>query len=217
MTGWDVDFLQQAVDTCTNLSGLVEDCPIFTLQSEDKMKECSMKLPKVLVNEKVAGKVGNTLPGGVPIQYGPGPATVANPGPQTTHQSIDTVGYSEGAKPTDSVYLPGQVFKDHTSSAAEPAPTPSTADTPEFAAAAQPAITPPPASQPVEEEGYEVVRTEYVTEGKLVNMIIVKEKVEYVTMTTTTATSTVTVEGIQARYEPHMHRHGRRHVHGRRS
>lgn len=220
MTGWDVDFLQQAVNTCTNLSGLIEDCPIFTIQSEDKMKECSMKLPTVLINEKVAGVVGDTLPGGVPIQYGPGPATVANPGPPTAHVSIPTVGYSEGIKPTNSVYLPGQVFKEHTSSAAEPAPTPSAADTPDtpdFAAAAQPAITPPPASPPVEEDGYEVVRTEYVTEGKLVNMIIVKEKVEYVTVTTTTATSTVTVEGLQARYEPHMHRHGRRHVHGRRS
>jgi len=219
MNGWDEKFLQQAVDTCTNPSGNIYDCPIFTLQSEDTQRKCKMQVPEVLRNEKVAGSVGDVLPGGVPIQYGPGPATVANPGPRTTTVEMPTVGYSEGTKPTDSVYLPGQVFKEHTSTpAAEPAPAPTPVNnSPDIGALAQPAVTPPPAAPPAEEDGYEIVRTEWVTSGKLVNMIIVKEKVEYVTVTTTTATSTVTMEGLRARYEPHMHRHGRRHVHGRRS
>lgn len=211
MTGWDVDFLQAAVNDCTNDSGKIEDCPHFTLQSEDAQKQCEMRLPSVLANEKVAGVVGNVLPGNVKIQYGPGPATVTNPGPQTTVVAVPTVSYSEGTKPTDSVYQPGQMFKEISSSTtASEAPS----STEEIAALAQPPVTPapePPAPTPVD-DGYEIIRTDYVTEGNLVNMIIVKEKIEYVTVTTTTYTSTTTIGALKARHERHMHRHGRRHV-----
>ena len=233
MNGWDVNFLQEAVDICTNPSGKIEDCPVFRdyILSEDEQKECTMELPKVLANEKVAGSIGKALPGNVPIQYGPAPATVANPGPQTTTVPVPSVGYSEGAKPTDSIYLPGQVFKEHTSSPValpsvaagldlgalaepEPAPAPEPAQ-PTLKAASEavsaPAVTPAPEASV--EDGYKIVRTDYVTEGNVVNMVIVKERVEYVTLTTTTVTSTATIQGVKARHVPHMHRHRRRHGH----
>lgn len=212
MTGWDPEFLQQAVELCTSDSGKVEDCPIFTIQSDDKANQCKMNVPAALAEEKVIGRVGMALPGNVPIQYGPEPATNPNPGPQTTTVAVPTVSYSEGATPTDTVYLPGQVFKE-ASSSSEPVPS----STQEIAALAQPPVTPAPeppvepaAAEPVD-DGYDIVRTEYVTAGNIVSMIIVKEKVEYVTVTTTTFTSTTTIGALKARYTPHMHRHQRRH------
>ena len=199
MTGWPVGLLQQAVDDCTYDSGRVEDCVHFKLQSEDQQRQCSMKdLPSPLVNEKVAGQVGNALPGGVPIQYGPGPATVKNPGPQTTTVAVPTATYSEGAKPTDGSYGPGQVFKEHNSTAAA-----------DITVQAQPSVTPAPEA-PID-DGYEVVRTDYVTQGNVVNMIIIKEKIEHVTVTTTTYTSTTTITPLKARHAGHVHRHNRRH------
>lgn len=212
MTGWDVDFLQQAINTCTNPSGKIEDCPIFTLQSEDTQKQCSAQVPAELANEKVAGIVGAVLPGGVSIQFGPEPAVPGQQAPHepqlppTTTVAVPTVGYSAGIEPTDTNYQPGQIFKEHSSSIVD------SSSTGGVAALAEPAITPAP-EPPVEDDGYEIVRTDYVTVGNLVSMIIVKEKVEYVTVTTTTATSTVTVDSLKARYQPHMHRHGRRHLH----
>jgi hypothetical protein len=32
LTGWDVNFLQSAINTCTNLNGKIESCPLFTLK-----------------------------------------------------------------------------------------------------------------------------------------------------------------------------------------
>ncbi|KAF7442882.1 DUF1996 multi-domain protein [Pyrenophora tritici-repentis] len=85
MNGWDVDTLQQAVDTCTNLSGRVEDCPVFSgsLQTELEQNMCKIKeMPKILDDDDCAGPVEG-LCGNVPVQYGPGyadPAGAASPG-----------------------------------------------------------------------------------------------------------------------------------------
>jgi hypothetical protein len=81
MNGWDEKFLQQAVDTCKNNgpngedSGRVEDCKLFTLQSDEEAGKCTFKLPSKLVTEDCAGP-RDGLCGGVPIQHGPG---YANP------------------------------------------------------------------------------------------------------------------------------------------
>ncbi|KAK1760999.1 hypothetical protein QBC47DRAFT_19531 [Echria macrotheca] len=214
MMGWDVGFLQTAVNDCTNPSGRVEDCPHFTLQSEDEQRQCKMKLPSMLGNEKVAGVVGNSLPGNVQIQYGPGPATVVNPGPPTATVAVPTVSYSAGTQPTDTVYVPGQIFKELSSSTVAPAAPSSSSGSSSsegVAALAQPEITPAPEPPAPVDDGYEIIRTDYVTEGNLVNMIIVKEKIEYVTIMTTTYTSTTTVPALNARHAGHMHRHARRH------
>lgn len=55
ITGWDVDFLQKAVNTCTNPSGKVEDCPMFTLQSREKASQCKLDIPKEIKDEKCGG------------------------------------------------------------------------------------------------------------------------------------------------------------------
>lgn len=74
MQGWNPDTLQQAVDTCTNLSGKVEDCPVFTLQSDNEASQCKFEVPDVLNSENVLLDLAG-LPGKVPIQRGPERAT----------------------------------------------------------------------------------------------------------------------------------------------
>lgn len=88
MTGWEVDFLQSAVDTCTNPSGLITDCPLFDIQSDDKAAKCDFKVPQQLENDNCGGPAKG-LCGNVPIQAGPGYATVVAPGntekPESTY------------------------------------------------------------------------------------------------------------------------------------
>jgi len=156
-----------------------------------------MSMPHGLSEEKVDGLVGDGLPGGVPIQDGPGPATLKNPGQPTAPVALPTVSYSEGAVATGTNYLPGQVFHETSSTSSAV-----------INALAQPAPTPAPAPiEPQADDGkYSIVRTEYITSGNVVNMIIVKEAVEYVTVTTTTV-----LAAPKARRQAHVHRHGRHH------
>jgi hypothetical protein len=67
--GWKPGILQNAVDKCINPSGLVEDCPIFNLQSQSEMQKCKFDMPDVLKDENVLFHDG--LPGGVKIEKGP--------------------------------------------------------------------------------------------------------------------------------------------------
>lgn len=71
MFGWQDGVLQEAVDTCTSETGEVGDCNIFNLQSEDKQRQCFFDMPTQLLDDAV-DLVENGLPGGVPIEWGPG-------------------------------------------------------------------------------------------------------------------------------------------------
>lgn len=70
MHGWDQDVLEQAVKQCTNPSGLVEDCPLFNIQSESDQQECKADLPSQLEDEELE-VVPSGLPNGLGIQWGP--------------------------------------------------------------------------------------------------------------------------------------------------
>lgn len=73
--GWSSsDFLGNAINTCTSSSGQVQDCPLFTLQSDDEAAKCKFAMPEDLDGDDCAGP-REGLPVGVPIQYGPEPAT----------------------------------------------------------------------------------------------------------------------------------------------
>ncbi|KAL2257868.1 hypothetical protein VTK26DRAFT_9068 [Humicola hyalothermophila] len=191
ISGWDEKFLQAAVEQCTNPSGKISDCPIFTLQSEADQRKCKMNMPPMAASEKLTGIIGDSLPGGVVIHYGPGPA-VGKPAPEPTHVPVPSVGYSAGVPASSGEYLPGAVFKEVPSETPEttPAPTP---------------------SDPPIPEGYSAIRTDYVTNGNVVSKIVVIETVEYVMMSTETVTVTATYGAQQARREVnhlHRHRHG---------
>jgi hypothetical protein len=83
MNGWDVDFLQSAVNTCTNPSGNIADCPLFTLQTEEEGAKCHFKVPEVLALDNCAGPA-DALCGNVPIQVGPEYASLLQPGNEET-------------------------------------------------------------------------------------------------------------------------------------
>ncbi|KAF2157539.1 hypothetical protein K461DRAFT_299390 [Myriangium duriaei CBS 260.36] len=75
MMGWEsTDFLQQAVDTCTNLSGNIQDCPLFNIQSDATAAQCTFDVPEAVANDNVSGPRSG-LPVSVPIQSGPAYAT----------------------------------------------------------------------------------------------------------------------------------------------
>ena len=73
MSGWDESVLQQAIDTCTNNSGRLEDCPVFNLQW-DVAAKCAWT-GGLAVTEDVWGP-RSTLPGCNPVTYGPADAPV---------------------------------------------------------------------------------------------------------------------------------------------
>ncbi|KAI4853082.1 hypothetical protein E4T45_04475 [Aureobasidium sp. EXF-8846] len=73
--GWDsVDFLQSAVDTCTNASGQIEDCPLFNIQTEAEEQQCKIKDVDAIKGDNPLLREGG-LPISVPIQSGPAYAT----------------------------------------------------------------------------------------------------------------------------------------------
>jgi hypothetical protein len=73
--GWDsVDFLQSAVDTCTNASGQIEDCPLFNIQTEAEEQQCKIKDVAAISGDNPLLNT-NGLPVAVPIQSGPSYAT----------------------------------------------------------------------------------------------------------------------------------------------
>ena len=59
VNGWDVDHLQQAIDECTNDSGRVEDCPIFTMTPDNVAEGC--RIPPS-IDEATSGTL-DALPG----------------------------------------------------------------------------------------------------------------------------------------------------------
>ncbi|KAF2467856.1 WSC domain-containing protein [Lindgomyces ingoldianus] len=92
MTGWDPDFLQTAVNDCTNPSGNIADCRHFTLQTEAEGAKCTFKMPDVLKEDNCAGPADG-LCGNVPIQAGPEYASLVQPGDSAT----PTGGYTPPA------------------------------------------------------------------------------------------------------------------------
>lgn len=121
--GWEEEFLQSAIDTCTNESGRIQDCPLFDVISESEAASCEMKLPQALAKEEVKGPM-KKLPGGNEITYGGGSDEGSSEGTESSvASSAPTLTYAPGDKPENSASpLPGQVFKE-TSVYEAPAPT----------------------------------------------------------------------------------------------
>ncbi|KAI5297576.1 hypothetical protein KEM55_004506 [Ascosphaera atra] len=86
MEGWDDGVLQEAVDQCTNESGLIEDCKIFNLQDQATQQKCLVDIPDAIKNED-AFFAESGLPGGVPITDGPAPAVIAQQKTQQKEQN----------------------------------------------------------------------------------------------------------------------------------
>lgn len=121
--GWDEAFLQKAVNTCTNPSGKITDCPIFTVKS-DENQACNYTEPTgplftAYATEDVYGPM-KALPGNCPVEGGPerasglagSPATgsITTPVKPST-QVLPTLSYSPGNTASVSgSYVPGDIF-----------------------------------------------------------------------------------------------------------
>jgi hypothetical protein len=195
INGWDVGFLQDAVNTCTNLSGEMSDCPLFTLQDASVSDSCQFPIPDNLKNDNPKSP-GTTLPGDVPvISTGTaGPGTVAS-----TVAAVPTLSYSAGA----STNIAGGIFAAATG--AYPDPT-----TPLPAPSSSPSPTPTPTTNPLL-PGESIVSTMYSTltdQNAVLELVIVDQEVTvYVS---TTATTTATVMAMKRRKH---RRHGHVHAH----
>jgi hypothetical protein len=145
MNGWNIDTLQSAVDTCTNLSGRVEDCPIFTpsLQTEAKQGQCEIQqMPKILMADDCAGPAKG-LCGNVPVQYGPGYADPLKPGAPAGKPTAAPVISSVAPVPTQS-YAPAHSMGPGGVSvyAVKSSPSPVAENLAPVVAAAAPVVTP---------------------------------------------------------------------------
>jgi hypothetical protein len=98
--GWEPEFLQSAVDTCTNPSGEIEDCPLFNIITEAEASECKLQESsssiKALDDDNCAGPAKG-LCGNVPIQYGPEYASDLRPGNTAPPTSAVSLAASSGA------------------------------------------------------------------------------------------------------------------------
>ncbi|CBX98892.1 hypothetical protein LEMA_P081310.1 [Plenodomus lingam JN3] len=70
INGWDVAVLQNAIDTCPDNSGAVENCRAVTMFTPEQCNAC--KIPTT-VREETAGML-DKLPGRNPVTPGPDPA-----------------------------------------------------------------------------------------------------------------------------------------------
>lgn len=83
LNGWDVPTLQRAVNECTDDSGVIEKCGVFTLETDNFANGCRVP-PKV--HETITGTL-DKLPGCNPVQSGPGNAV-----PQSGCGATTTIG-----------------------------------------------------------------------------------------------------------------------------
>lgn len=116
--GWDetVFTLQEAVNTCTDLDGEIESCPLFTVISEAEQQECKFDMPSALDDDDVDGPMTN-LPGNVALAWGPAAAneaaTVSEDGQDaSTTMTLATLSYSAGSTASVSGdFEAGNIFK----------------------------------------------------------------------------------------------------------
>ncbi|KAF4586014.1 WSC domain-containing protein [Ophiocordyceps camponoti-floridani] len=193
MMGWDPVFLQKAVDTCTNDSGRIEDCPLFDIIDKAEACQCSLEgpMPESVSKEDVKGPM-DKLPGGMdshPIKEKP----VSGP--------VPTLHYTPGHKPTDpAAPLPGDVFKQKAAQAAEAAVLPAMMNAEQAPA---PTSAPAPAAAAPAEDNKSYYSTQYVTNGNVVSKILVEAQTVYVSQY---AEPTSQAEQNRRR-AVHMHKH----------
>ncbi|EJD54163.1 WSC-domain-containing protein [Auricularia subglabra TFB-10046 SS5] len=70
LNGWDVDVLQEALDSCNSDTGLMTDCPVLQLLSADDMFDCTVP-PRVPESAGAMGEWLDKLPGCITVTAGP--------------------------------------------------------------------------------------------------------------------------------------------------
>ena len=209
--GWEsADFLGQAINTCTSSSGQVQDCPLFTLQSDSDAAKCTFPMPSDLEEDDCAGP-RDGLPVGVPIQYGPEPATkYAVPGYYSAGSTAATSAIPKTSAPaTFSPSAPAY-------SPANPSVTATAQGGIIVAYDSSSSITSAPTSTATDSPGE---YTTYITKGTEVWEMVVEEVEVTVTATatapaayTSASTSAAAAAGYEAPSYKHK-RHAEKHAH----
>lgn len=206
--GWDeTDFtLQDAVDTCTNLDGTIESCPLFTVISEAEQQKCTFEKPSELDDDDVDGPMSN-LPGNVALAWGPAPAngdaTVSagsDDGATSTTVTLATLSYSAGSTASVSGdFEAGNIFK---------------------GVASTTTVSLPAATTPAADAMITLATSTYTYTGAggdvTISEIVYEEAITWVTeMTTTTVYTEATATPLARRDHVHAHkfRHARGHKH----
>lgn len=208
MEGWDDGVLQQAIDTCTNPSGRVEDCAIFNLQEQDDEIKCLVDIPEAIKHEDTFFSA-NGLPGGVPITDGPSYAAIAHQKPES-HAASPSASSLPASSPPAANFAPAPAAS--SSQASAPAPASPVANGQGAQAAGQdknaPATTEAPAAPaPQGEDDGIKIRTTTYTSGRQVFEVVIKE--EDVTKTTTVEANATPAPAKRDHIAAHMKRaHG---------
>ncbi|KAI9890318.1 MAG: hypothetical protein M1814_004228 [Vezdaea aestivalis] len=221
MTGWDVDFLQQAIQTCTNESGKIEDCPLFAghIQTVAQKAACKIEVPPQLRSENVKGPM-KVLPGNCPVQEGPayankmGAPTSDVPEPKSAVIPTAVASKPEATlvpTPTDKDQL-GGIFAAKSSSSLSSSSPPPVAKIQEQ----NPPLPPPPSTTPPPPPSSTPSKTYAKTIIRTVSGVVVQEFVDeiivYVTQDITATVSPTPIPHKHRRNVLNQHR-GHRHAH----
>ncbi len=216
ISGWKEETLQEALDTCTNNSGRIQDCPVFTLQSEKEALQCKIpNIPSELKGENCVtpGKklLGNSpMRGEAPMAgHAPKPATrpAAKPAAKPSSTPVAQKAEVDEDKPAPAIEneeLPGQVLNEHKAEVKE---------------GAAPAVTPAPvpaAPALAKDQKISTTVTKTVGDNQVVEVLVIEEVVTITEdVVTMTEYRTVGVEynGAKARRaHGHARRHGAHHA-----
>lgn len=215
--GWEEtsDFaLQDAVDTCTNLSGEISDCPLFNIVDEATQNECKFDMPTALLDDALDGPL-SSLPGDVAVAWGPAPANAADSATTPSSIAIPTLTYSAGSTASvNGSYVPGNAFVGvSTTSTSTTIPTSTTSNVPVGEAVKGNVIVTPAASW--DGATTTATATSLLTSTNSAGLVIVNEVVyeEVITYITDSTTTTVYVEPT-APAARRRSAHARRHAHG---
>lgn len=211
MMGWDTALLQKAIDTCTNESGNIEDCSIFTIQSDEDCAKCTLETPPELKGEDCAGP-RNGLCGerrhykpkkSKPETYDEGPVLYNEkpaPKPKMPETYPDTFEQKQHAPPPHKPkYNKSKPVKEHTRKIKDVAE-------PSSYAPAEAKTTPPAVYKASEDQEVVSTRT-YTSDGCVYEVVIVEEE------ETVTATSTATYTEPPTYNRRHLNAHNHRHAH----
>ena len=227
MMGWDETFLQSAVDTCTNPSGRIEDCPLFTIQDSSTYSNCKFPMPDDQ-NSANLQNPGSSLPGGVQVQAGPGYAVKGGSGGGAGNgggaATVPTLSHSDGSTvATAGTYLPGAVFvassaptttPDSPPTTPTPTPTPAVPINNKIDDSSSPTPTPSspsPTGVPLL-PNQSIFSTMYKTVGQQVlEVVLIEEEVTVTEQATTTAT---VVQQQRRKRDRHVGRHAHAHARG---
>lgn len=211
MMGWESEaFLQEAVDTCTNSSGEIEDCALFDIQSDDVAAECTFEVPSELEDDDIIGP-RDGLAISIPIQSGPAYAT--------TYPVVFADGSTQGSN--GSTASAASTSTSSSASASETSSTHAIVPTLSYSAAtasitdkygggilvaetsasyeASSTVTESASVADATGSGSDIVATSYITKGnEVIEMVVAEVDV------TVTATA---VETVAAKHRRHLDQH----------